>query len=81
MSKEKTKADWASTAANELCGKPLQDLTRQTPEQIDIEPLYTAADLAGLNHLDSTPGQAPFTRGIRATPKHNTQGRRRRQQQ
>ena len=67
MSKDKTKADWASTAANELCGKPLQDLTRQTPEQIDIEPLYTAADLEGLDHLDSAPGQAPFTRGIRAT--------------
>ena len=67
MSKDETKADWASTAANELCGKPLQDLTRQTPEQIDVEPLYTAADLAGLDHLDSTPGQAPFTRGIRAT--------------
>ncbi len=67
MSKDKTKADWASTASNELCGKPLQELTRQTPEQIDIEPLYTAADLAGLDHLDSSPGQAPFTRGIRAT--------------
>ena len=67
MSKNETKADWASTAANELCGKPLQDLTRQTPEQIDVEPLYTAADLAGLDHLDSNPGQAPFTRGIRAT--------------
>lgn len=67
MSKDETKADWASTAANELCGKPLQDLTRQTPEQIDVEPLYTAADLAGLDHLGSNPGQAPFTRGIRAT--------------
>ena len=67
MSKDETKADWASTAANELCGKPLEDLTRQTPEQIDVEPLYTAADLAGLDHLDSNPGQAPFTRGIRAT--------------
>ena len=67
MSKDETKADWASIAANELCGKPLQDLTRQTPEQIDVEPLYTAADLAGLDHLDSNPGQAPFTRGIRAT--------------
>ena len=67
MSKDKTKADWASTASNELCGKPLQELTRQTPEQIDVEPLYTAADLAGLDHLDSNPGQAPFTRGIRAT--------------
>ncbi len=67
MSKDETKADWASTAANELCGKPLQDLTRRTPEQIDVEPLYTAADLAGLDHLGSNPGQAPFTRGIRAT--------------
>tara|TARA_B100000963_G_scaffold200983_1_gene175041 strand:- start:127 stop:2313 length:2187 start_codon:yes stop_codon:yes gene_type:complete len=67
MSKDKTKADWVSRAAKELCGKPLQDLTRKTPEQIDVEPLYTAADLAGLDHLDSTPGQAPFTRGIRAT--------------
>ena len=67
MAKDKTKADWVSTAASELCGKPLQDLTRQTPEQIDVEPLYTATDLAGLDHLDSTPGQAPFTRGIRAT--------------
>ena len=67
MSKDETKADWASTAANELCGKPLQDLTRKTPEQIDVEPLYTAADLAGLDHLNSAPGQAPFTRGIRAT--------------
>ena len=67
MSKDETKSDWASTAANELCGKPLQDLTRQTPEQIDVETLYTAAHLAGLDHLDSNPGQAPFTRGIRAT--------------
>ena len=67
MAKDRTKADWVSTAASELCGKPLQDLTRQTPEQIDVEPLYTATDLAGLDHLDSTPGQAPFTRGIRAT--------------
>ena len=67
MSKDDRKSDWASTAANELCGKPLKDLTRQTPEQINVEPLYTAADLAGLDHLDSTPGQIPFTRGIRAT--------------
>ena len=66
MSKDETKADWASTAANELCGKPLQDLTRRTPEQIDVEPLYTAADLAGLDHLDSNPAQGcghRFNRG------------------
>jgi len=73
MSKDETKADWASTAANELCGKPLQDLTRQTPEQMDVEPLYTAADLAGLDHLDSNPGQAPLTGGMRAFPQPRKQ--------
>lgn len=67
MSKDRTKSEWASTAASELRGTPLENLTRQTPEQIYVEPLYTAADLAGLDHLESTPGQAPFTRGIRAT--------------
>lgn len=67
MSKDRTKSEWASTAASELRGTPLENLTRQTPEQIYVEPLYTAADLAGLDHLENTPGQAPFTRGIRAT--------------
>ena len=38
-----------------------------TPEGIDVKPLYTAADLDGLDHLGSVPGQAPFVRGPRAT--------------
>ncbi|WP_228393008.1 methylmalonyl-CoA mutase [Ornithinicoccus hortensis] len=33
------------------------------PEGIDIQPLYTAADLAGLDALDTYPGIAPFLRG------------------
>jgi methylmalonyl-CoA mutase len=29
--------------------------------------VYTSADLEGIDHLDSTPGAAPFVRGPRAT--------------
>ena len=34
-----------------------------TPEGIDIKPRYAAADLAGLEALDTYPGVAPFVRG------------------
>jgi methylmalonyl-CoA mutase len=34
-----------------------------TPEGIPHRPLYTAADLAGLDHLGTYPGFAPFVRG------------------
>ena len=34
-----------------------------TPEGIEVPPLYTAADLAGLDFLDSYPGIAPYLRG------------------
>ena len=40
---------------------------RQTPEGIDIKPLYTAADSDALPYLDSYPGLAPFIRGPYAT--------------
>ena len=42
-------------------------LTWQTPEQIPVRPLYTAADLAGVDHLDTMPGMPPFLRGPYAT--------------
>src|SRR5688572_28633349 len=35
----------------------------QTPEQIAVAPLYTAADRAGLDHVYTIPGLAPFVRG------------------
>ena len=54
-------------ASKELRGKPLDELTVETPEKIDVKPLYTAADLDGVDHLDSLPGQPPFVRGPRAT--------------
>jgi methylmalonyl-CoA mutase len=34
-----------------------------TPEGIDVKPLYTGADLGGLDFLDTYPGIAPFLRG------------------
>lgn len=59
--------DWKKLAEKELRGRPLDDLTWRTAEGIDVKPLYTAADLEGLEHVDGTPGLAPFTRGPRAT--------------
>ena len=67
MSKDKQKAEWLKRAEAELRGKPVEDLRRTTPERIEIEPLYTAADINELEHLNSLPGEVPFTRGIRAT--------------
>ena len=35
----------------------------QTPEGIDVAPLYSASDVEGLDFLDTYPGIAPFLRG------------------
>ena len=59
--------DWQKLAAKELKGKGPDSLTWNTLEGIPVKPLYTQADLDGLDHLDSLPGLAPFTRGPRAT--------------
>ena len=58
---------WKNLAEKELRGRPLDDLTWDTPEGIAVKPLYTTDDLDGLDHLGSTPGSAPFTRGPKAT--------------
>ena len=64
---KRTLADWERLAAKENGGKPAGELTWKTPEGIAVKALYTAADLAGLEHLDSLPGLPPYTRGPRAT--------------
>ena len=38
-----------------------------TAEGLPINPLYTPADLEGIEHLNTLPGIAPFVRGPRAT--------------
>ncbi|MBX9729814.1 MAG: methylmalonyl-CoA mutase [Sphingomonas sp.] len=61
-STEPTLADWQALATKEVKGA---DLTWHTPEGIAVKPLYTAADVAGLD--PGLPGFAPFTRGVRAS--------------
>ena len=58
---------WASLAEKELRGRPIEDLNWHTPEGITVKPLYTAADVQGLDHTESLPGMAPYTRGPKAT--------------
>jgi len=62
-----SKKDWNSRAQAELRGRPLDDLTWNTIEGIDVQPVYDATDIDGLDHLDSLPGEAPFTRGVKST--------------
>ena len=64
---KKTLADWEKLAAKELRDKPLSSLDWMTPEGIVVKPLYTAADLEGLETLGALPGFPPFTRGPKAT--------------
>ena len=58
---------WEALVEKETRGRSPADLAWRTPEGIDVKPLYTAADLEGMEHLDSMPGFAPFVRGPRAT--------------
>jgi methylmalonyl-CoA mutase len=60
-------ADWRALAEKELKGRDPESLTWQTLEGIPVKPLYTGADVEGLDHLGTMPGLAPFTRGVRAT--------------
>ncbi|WLP56573.1 methylmalonyl-CoA mutase [Agrobacterium fabrum] len=66
MSGEKTVRDWLQLAEKELKRSP-ETLVWNTPEGIEVKPLYTADDLQDVSHLNSLPGFAPFTRGPRAT--------------
>jgi methylmalonyl-CoA mutase len=63
----RTPADWQRLATRELKGKDPASLAWNTPEGIAVKPLYTAADLAGLEHVNTMPGFAPFVRGPKAT--------------
>lgn len=65
--KKPTLKDWEQLATKERRGALPEDLVWQTAEGIDVKPLYTEEDLAGLQHLDSLPGFAPFKRGPKAT--------------
>src|SRR3984885_9234302 len=60
-------ADWQALASKELKGAQPETLARTRPEGLVVKPLYTAADLEGLEQVGTLPGFAPFLRGPRAT--------------
>jgi methylmalonyl-CoA mutase len=64
---DKTPDDWAALAMRELKGASPDSLIWHTPEGIAVKPLYTADDLAQIDHLGGIPGVAPYLRGPRAT--------------
>ncbi|MQA33320.1 methylmalonyl-CoA mutase [Modestobacter roseus] len=57
-----TGADWAAHFA-QATGRTPAEAAWQTPEGIAVPPLYTPADLAGLDTLGTYPGIAPYLRG------------------
>ena len=61
------KDTWRTLAESELRGRPVEDLTWKTLEGIEVQPVYTADDVSDLDHLGSIPGEAPYTRGVKAT--------------
>ena len=62
MSEKPSIEEWRTLAEREVKGR---DLVWRTPEGIAVRPLYTGADVAGID--SGLPGFAPFTRGVRAS--------------
>jgi methylmalonyl-CoA mutase len=60
--KRETRDDWAAEA-EKAAGGSIEALDWHTPEGIAVKPLYSAADLEGLDFLDTRPGIAPYLRG------------------
>src|SRR5210317_1334737 len=59
--------EWRDLATKQMRGKPLDELTWNTPEDIAVKPLYTARDIESLEYTDTMPGMAPYLRGPQAT--------------
>ncbi|SNS00434.1 heterodimeric methylmalonyl-CoA mutase large subunit precursor [Geodermatophilus pulveris] len=54
--------DWAK-AFKETSGRGVEEATWETPEGIAVPPLFTPADLRGLDFLETYPGAPPYLRG------------------
>ena len=65
--KKPTLDQWREIASKQMKGKSPDELTTVSPEGIAVNALYTEEDLGELEHLNSLPGIAPFTRGPMAT--------------
>lgn len=63
----KTTTEWEKLAAKEIKKDSTDSLLWDTPEGIQVKPLYTLADLETLENIDTMPGFSPFMRGPKAT--------------
>ena len=67
MAEHANMKEWKDLATRELKGKPLDNLSTQTPEGIMVKPIYTAEDLEGLDFANTLSGIAPYMRGPTAS--------------
>ncbi|NMG55942.1 methylmalonyl-CoA mutase [Aromatoleum aromaticum] len=58
---------WKKAAAKHAPEGDVEKLNWITPEGIAVKPLYTKADVADLQHVDTLPGFEPFLRGPQPT--------------
>jgi len=59
-----TREEWIRTIEADLHGKSLESITRHTFEGFPVPPVFTSADMTGLEYLNTLPGEYPFSRGI-----------------
>lgn len=62
VAKQETREEWAARVQAET-GMSVEALVAHTMEQVDVSPLYTAADIKDATHTDYTAGMPPFLRG------------------
>ncbi len=67
MSKNSKLDTWQKLAEKELRGEEVSKLNWQTPDGINLKPLYTKQDLGNSDLTENLPGIDPFLRGPRAT--------------
>ncbi len=67
MAEHPKKQEWIDLATSQMRGKPLEGLNWNTPEGIQVKPLYTREDIEGLESENTLPGLPPYVRGPMAT--------------
>ena len=67
MTKNNSLEAWKENALKELKKQDIDAIIVETPEGINIKPLYTELDNKDIKHLGSNPGEAPYVRGPKAT--------------
>ncbi len=62
QAKQESLAEWKDRLEAQT-GRSFKEFYQRTMEQINLKPLYTKDDLAGMNHLHYVAGIPPFLRG------------------